>query len=107
MSPFVHLQINFQWRFSLRHLRYAYHCTAFVQFIDDPVGVKGLVRQQSGEFDTVDERFDTNRIVAISGQQFEANQVPQRISEGQDFGRQATFGFAYSLALSPPFAPCP
>jgi len=50
---------------------------------------------------------DAYRIKAMAGQQNEAHQIAERIGEGEDFGRQAAFGAADGLALSPPFAPWP
>jgi hypothetical protein len=43
----------------------------------------------------------------VSGQEFEAHEIAQGISECQDLGGHAAFGAADGLALSPPFAPCP
>jgi hypothetical protein len=43
----------------------------------------------------------------VPGQEFEAHEIAERISEGEDLGGQAALGAAYGLALSPPFAPCP
>jgi len=81
--------------------------SALVQFGDDPVGVEGLVGDQGAELDALDQRRDPHRIVALSRQQDESDEVAQGIGEGQDFGCHAALGLAYGLALSPPFAPCP
>jgi hypothetical protein len=45
--------------------------------------------------------------MALPRQQDKADQIAERVRERQNLGRQATLGLAYSLALSPPFAPCP
>src|SRR6266496_2716490 len=55
----------------------------------------------------LDQRRDPHRVVALSRQQNESDEVAQGIGEGQDFGRHAALGFANGLALSPPFPPCP
>jgi hypothetical protein len=40
-------------------------------------------------------------------QENEAHEIAKRIRQSEDFGRHAALGLAYSLILSPPFAPCP
>ena len=59
------------------------------------------------EGETVDERSDADRIETVAGQQNEAHEIAECVGQRQDFGRHAAFGPADSLALSPPFAPCP
>jgi hypothetical protein len=41
----------------------------------------------------------------VSGQQDEADQISECVGQRQDLGRKPALGAAYSLALSPPFAP--
>jgi hypothetical protein len=43
----------------------------------------------------------------VAGQKDEADEVAERIGEGEDLGGHAAFGAANGLALSPPFAPWP
>jgi hypothetical protein len=80
---------------------------ALVQFGDDPVAVEGLVGEQRAKFDSRDQRRDADGVETLAGQQNEADQIAERVGEREDFGGPAAFGFAYGLALSPPFAPCP
>src|SRR6202158_2514390 len=80
---------------------------ALVEVGDDVVAVEGFVSDQGAELDAFDKRRDSHRVVALSRQQHESDEVAQGIGEGQDFGRHAALGFANGLALSPPFAPCP
>jgi hypothetical protein len=55
---------------------------------------KGLVSDQGAELDALDQRRDSHRVVALSRQQHESDEVAQGIGEGQDFGRHAALGFA-------------
>src|SRR6266704_1519185 len=80
---------------------------ALVEVGDDVVAVEGLVGDERGEFDPLDERWDADRIEALSRQQDESDEIDERIGERQDLGRHAPLGAADGLALSPPFAPCP
>ena len=80
---------------------------ALIQFSDDPVAVEGLVGKQGAKFDALNQRRDADRIEALPRQQNEADQIAERVGEREDFGGPAAFGFAYGLALSSPFAPCP
>ena len=80
---------------------------ARVEFGDDPVAVEGLVGNQAAKLDALDQRRDADRVEAVSRQQDEADQIAERVGEGEDFGGQAALGLAYGLALSPFFAPCP
>src|SRR5207237_6243826 len=81
--------------------------TTSVHLGDDPVGIEGFVGDQGAELDPLDQRRDAYRVIALSRQQHESDEVAEGIGEGQDLGRHAAFGFADGLALSPPFAPCP
>src|SRR5713101_9364416 len=80
---------------------------ALVEVGDDVVAVEGLVGDERAEFDPLDERWDADRIEALSRQQDESDEIAERIGERQDLGRHAPLGAADGLALSPPFAPCP
>src|ERR1700741_2353120 len=107
MTPFVHLGVDLERRGAARMLRKHDRGAALVALGDDVVAVKGLVGDQRGELDPRDERWDANGIEALSRQQHKADEVAQRVGEGQDFGCHAAFGAADGLALGPPFAPCP
>ena len=107
MAPFVHLKIDFEGMQALWPLGDDDLGAALIEFLDDPVGVERLIGEQGIERDPVDKRFDTDCVVAISGQQNEAHEVAERVGKREDFGRPAALGLAYGLALSPPFAPWP
>src|SRR5207344_865163 len=55
----------------------------------------------------LDQRPDTDAIVALAGQKHEANEIAEGVDQGHDFGGQAATRAAYGLILSPPFAPVP
>ena len=106
MTPFVHLGVDLERRGAARMLLNHDLGAALVELGDDVVAVKGLVGDQCGELDPRDERWDANRIKALSRQQHKADEVAQRVGEGQDFGRHAAFGAANGLALGPPHMAC-
>jgi hypothetical protein len=68
---------------------------------------RSLIGDESLEIDARDQRFDTNAVVTLAGQQDKARQVAQRVDESDDLGCQPAARFADSLMLSPPFAPVP
>jgi hypothetical protein len=107
MTPFVHFGVDGKRFCASRMLGYDDHRAAFVEFKDKPVRIEGLVRDEGGKGNAVKQRRDTDRIVALARQQYEPNQIAERIGKRQDFRCQTALGLAYSLALSPPFAPCP
>lgn len=107
MPPLVDIQVDGEWRLSLGSLRDDDLCTALVELGDDPIGVEGLVGDQAAELCALDQRCDADRVVSLAGEKNEPYEVTQRIGQRQDFGRQAPTRLANSLALSPPFAPCP
>src|SRR4051812_39528820 len=80
---------------------------ALVQVRDDIVAVEGRVADQRVKGEPVDERRHADRVEPLSWQEHKTYEVAQRVGERQDFGGQAAFGAANSLALRPPFAPCP
>src|SRR5258706_3011358 len=82
-------------------------CAAFVQVGTQPVVVEGLVADQGLKIETGDQELDTDAVVTLAGQQQEANEIPECVHQGHDLGGQAAARAAYSLILSPPFAPVP
>ena len=61
--------------------------TAPIELFHDPVDVEGLIRDQAAEAGGVDQRCHADGIVALTGQELKAYQVPQRIGERNDLGR--------------------
>jgi hypothetical protein len=107
MAPFVHLDVNLERLGAARVLRDDNLGAALVEIGDDVVAVERFVSNEAAELDAVDQRWDADRIKAVSRQQLEAHKVAERIGEREDFGRHAALGAANGLALRPPFAPWP
>ena len=107
VSPLVNFGVDLQGLQTLRHLGDDDLGASFVQLGNDRVAVEGLVGDETAELHVSDQRRDADCIVALAGQKGEPDQIAECVCEGQDLGGQAAFGFAYGLALSPPFAPCP
>ena len=107
MSPAIDDFINDERGKSLGSLGNDDTATAFIEFLVDPIAVEGLVSEQVLEIDAINEWRHTNCVKTVAGQQDEADQIAQRISQCEDFGRPAAFRFADGLILGPPFAPCP
>ena len=105
MAPFVNLRVDGNRVQALRALRDDDAGAAFIQFGDDPVGIECLVGDHRAEFEAMDQRANTHRVVALARQEMEADQIAERVGEGEDFGGPAALGLAYGLALSPPFEP--
>jgi hypothetical protein len=81
--------------------------TAFVDGCNDRVAVECLVPEQRTKIYSLDERLNANSVKALSWQQDKADQIAECIGQGQEFGGHSSFGAAYGLIFSPPFAPCP
>ena len=105
MPPFVDVQIDVDRGLAPGSLRDDDLRCASIQLVDDPVGVKRLVGDQAVELGPLDQGRDADGVVALAGQQDEADEIAQRVGERQDFRRQAAARLANGLALSPPFAP--
>ncbi len=88
MAPFVNLRVDVQRLEALRALGDDDLCPAFIHVFNDPVRIKRLVGDETTELDTRNERGQADGIVVLSGQQNEANQIAERVRQGQDFGAQ-------------------
>ena len=67
-----------------------------------PMALQWQLRDQTIEVDPVDQCRDTDRVVALSGQQAEVDKIAKGIRQRHDLGRDTPPGGAYGLALSPP-----
>ncbi len=76
MPPFIDFRIDLDRRGAPWMLRDDDFRTSLVQFFNDRVGIKGLARYQSVEFDVLDQRRNPDRIEALAGQQNEAPRLP-------------------------------
>lgn len=107
MAPFVNLGVDGDRFETIVALGNDDAGATLIQLGDDPVGIEGFIRDQRAEGDAVDQRGNADRVVALARQEMEADQITERVGEGEDFGGPATLGLAYGLALSPPFEPWP
>ncbi|CAK06976.1 hypothetical protein RL1481 [Rhizobium johnstonii 3841] len=71
------------------------------------VAVEGLVSDQPVKTNAIDERSNAHRVEAMTGQKNKAYEISKCVSQRKDLGRHAALRTPYSLALSPPFEPCP
>ena len=76
---------------------------ALVQVRDDVIAVESGIADQRAECDPVDERRHANRVETLPWQEHKTYEVAERVGERQDFGGQAAFGAANSLASASPF----
>jgi len=72
-------------------------CAALVQVGDYCVGIKSLAGDQSIEGHAFDQRRHTNGVVALSGQEIEANLIAQSVGPGRGFW----LSFHLSICRSP------
>jgi hypothetical protein len=79
----------------------------FVHLGAQPVIVEGLVADQRGKIDDGDQRCNADAIMALAGQQDEADQIAECIDQRHDLDRQAAARAAKGLIASPSFAPVP
>jgi hypothetical protein len=84
MTPFVHFGVDGERFCASRMLRGDDYGSAFVQLKDEPVRIKRLVSDERGKGNAVKQRRDAGRIVALARQQYEPNQIAERIGERQD-----------------------
>src|SRR3954462_724478 len=107
VPPFVHLAVNVERRRAARMLGDDGLGAALVQVRDNVIAVESGIADQRPKGEPVNERRHAHRVEALPWQEHEAHQIAERVGERQDLGGQAAFGAANSLALRPPFAPCP
>src|SRR5919109_3633304 len=83
MTPFVHLEVAWDGLFSAGFGRDDRLRPTLVQVQSQGVVVEGLVSEQSAEIQALQDRLGADAVVALAGQQDEADQVPERINQGQ------------------------
>jgi len=79
VSPFVNVLVDVERAGAPGMLRDYDLRLSFVHVFDDPVGVKGLVGDQTTEFDVFDQGCDADGVKAMTGEQDEPHQIPERI----------------------------
>src|SRR4029450_10794554 len=107
MAPFVHFGIMSDAPGAIGLGRDNRCSVAFLELGAQPVVVESLVTDERLKIETGDQRLDADAVVALAGQQHEANEVTEGVDQGHDFGGQTATRAAYGLILSPPFAPVP
>src|ERR687885_217486 len=105
LAPAVHVAVEVDGGLAVGLGRDHRDGTAIVEVRPEPVGVEGLVAEQSAKGDALDQRRHADAVVPLAGQQDEAHQVAERIDQGDDLGGQPTPRPADGLILRPPFAP--
>lgn len=106
VAPFVNVRVDVERLGAPGMLRDYDLRLALVHVFDDPVGIKGLVGDQTAEFDVFDQGCDADGIKAMAGEQDEPHQIPKCVGQRKDFGGPATLRLADGLIFGPPFAPC-
>ena len=61
------------------------------KFVTKVVSVESLVGEQRVKLQALNEIWHTGNFTALAWQQFEPDQIAQRIRQRQNFGRQAAF----------------
>ena len=106
VAPFVNVRVDVERLGAPGMLRDYDLRLAFVHVFDDPVGIKGLVGDQTTEFDVFDQGRDADGVKAMAGEQDEPHQIPKCVGQRKDFGGPAALRLADGLIFGPPFAPC-
>lgn len=107
MPPFVDFRVDLSWGNPVGFLGNDGRGPASVEFGEEPVCVERLVGQKGAEFMALDQFANTGDVVAMAWQQHKVDKVAEGIRQCQDLAGDAAARFAYGLAFSPPFAPCP
>src|SRR6185312_15957488 len=107
VAPSIHVEVARDGMSAVGFGRDDRGCAPVGQFGAQPIDIEGLVAEERGEVDVLDERRDAEAVVALTGQQDEAGEIAQRIDQRDDLGRQAAARSPDRLILSPPLAPVP
>jgi hypothetical protein len=79
-SPFVNVRVDVERLGAPGMLRDYDLRLSFVHVFDDPVGIKGLVGDQTTEFDVFDQGRDADGVKAMAGEQDEPHQISSMLS---------------------------
>jgi hypothetical protein len=90
MAPSIHVEIARDGLGAVGFRRDDRDRAPLVQLGAQPIDIEGLVAEERGEVDVLDERFDAEAVVTLTGQQDEAGEIAERIDQRDDLGRQAT-----------------
>jgi hypothetical protein len=89
VAPFVNVRVDVERLGAPGVLRDYDLRLALVHVFDDPVGIKGLVGDQTAEFDVFDQGRDADGVKAMAREQGEPHQIPERVGQREDFGGPA------------------
>ena len=87
VTPLVHVSIVVSLHFPVRFGWNNRSCAALIKVLQEPIGVEGLVGRQRCEGDIVDQGSNPLHVVRLPRQKQKAEQVAERIDQGNDFGR--------------------
>ena len=105
VTPLVDVSIVVSFPFPVRFGWNNRGCAALIKILQEPIGVESLVGQQRCEGDIVDQRSNPLHVVRLPRQKQKAEQVAERIDQGDDPGRQPAARASNGLMPCPPFAP--
>jgi hypothetical protein len=88
MPPAIHVAVEREALLSVR-LGWDYSEGApRIETLSQPIGVESPVAQQGAEDDAFNQGRHPNEIMALAGQEDEADQIAERIHEGDNLGGQ-------------------
>lgn len=105
MPPFVHLVIIARRMLSVLSWWDDRRNIALGKGVAKPTRIERAIGQQVTGLQPIQQVRHTAQVMRLPGQQAEVGKISKRICQRQNFGCDATTRLAYSLALSPPFAP--
>ena len=76
--------------FAVRSWRNHRSDVALLKSVDQWIGIKGLIADQSTRIDIFEKGFCAGEIVVLSWRQQEFDRIAQRISKGGNFGTQSS-----------------
>jgi len=91
MTPFVSLFIVRNMNFPIALRRNDRHCAALLQGMAQVIGIESLVTHQGIECEAVNQIWYADDLTALTGKQFETDEVAQSVGERKNFGRQSAF----------------
>ena len=75
MAPAIHVEVARDGMSAVGFGRDDRGCAPVGQFGAQPIDIEGLVAEERGEVDVLDERRDAEAVVALTGQQDEAGEI--------------------------------
>ncbi len=107
MAPGIHVDVAIDFALSVLLWRDNGGGASLLQFGPYPIDVESLVREQGFEVDRLDQRGNTNAVMALTRQKNKAHEIAERVHQRDNLRRQPAPRAADGLIASPPFAPVP